>query len=754
MTLPITQVTVHPDGALITRAGPLALAEGEGTVLGLPLMLDPASVRVWLAGAEIAEVRTELDLEGLSPPESGALIESFVQARDELSVLDTSLAALRDKRRVLAALAPGAGPDPEAPLPTPEQLRAWRGADASITAAVAQVDDELAQLSRERQAAVEALAILEERVQGASTQQLWRSWAPTRLVRIRTREATTAPAEVSLSYRIGGASWTPSYTLDADAQLKTGRFSMRAVVVQATGEDWSGVALRLSSARSGRWIDVPQLAALRLGPARPAAGSGFRALPPDLDALFPAELDVVRTRTSASDKDTDRRAAEEASRWGRALDRRVEPDGVVTGEPAPEPEPEAATGFFAQAQTLVVQERSVQPQSPPLMQAPAAYDQPYLEEAMPRSRGGIGGLAASVVLAPVAGAAALASAAAETFRGDSAADDDLGWAEAKKRIQHRPEGGAGGRASGRRSEPAPGGAALEVGGGWLDYGSLRLESWGAAAGRRGRLRVVAELEWLSEQGAPPEACERFSARLGSLRDAFGAVAQRPLPPHHVLPGPIEGADVSIEAVGEVDVPSDGLPHSMAVEAWAAEIGVAYRAVPRHDPRAFRRVTATIDYPRPLLPGPVDVYVGGQLELTSPWAGSPGAGRLQIGLGAEDRLKLVRNVRYHEESAGVFGGSRRLHTTIEVEVASSLPDAAQIEILERIPVALQDKELSVEITEASPPAGVYEGEPDGPILKGGRAQRLELDAGGRATATLAYAVTLGARDELVGGDQRG
>lgn len=736
MTLPITQVTVHPDGALVTRSGPLQLTGGTAAVLGLPLMLDPTSVRVWLSGGAVAEVHTEIDLQGVTHQGTEALIESFVEARDALSVLDATLEALREKRRALASLVPGPGSDPEAEPPTPAQLMAWREADPSITAAVARVDGELARRLRERRTAVEALAILETQVEEASTQQLWRRWAPTRRVRIRIPAGTTEQLEAILSYRIGGASWTPSYTLDADEALRVGRFAMRAVVVQATGEDWSQVSLTLSSAASGRWIDVPELAAMRLGTAGEAARSGFRALPPDLDALFPDDLPSM----SAPGDDLAREQGSVPEGGGRGLeqDQRPEPGGS-RGQPGVPLEAKAGS---AVARTGVAW-GGAPPASAPAEEPTATLYEASCAEAMPRSSG-LGG-AASVVLAPVAGAAALASAALSR-RGDSRAAQDLSTGSG---ITLEHERGTPGE---RREEEGAGG--LEVEAGWLDYGALRLDGWGAPVGRRGRLRVVAELEWLSEQGAPPEARARLSSRIDDLCGAFSAVAQRPLPPHHVLPGPVEGADVSICAVGAVDIPSDGLPHSVAVEAWAAEIHVAYRAVPRHDPRAFRRVTAEIDYPRPLLPGPVDVYVGGQLELTSPWAGSPGAGRLRIGLGAEDRIKLVRNVRYHEEAAGVFGGSRRLHTTVEVEIASSLPAAAQLEILERIPVALDRKELWVEVTDAVPPAQVYEGEPDGPILKGGRAQRVEVDAHGEARAILSYAVTLGGRDELVGGDRRG
>ena len=78
---------------------------------------------------------------------------------------------------------------------------------------------------------------------------------------------------------------------------------------------------------------------------------------------------------------------------------------------------------------------------------------------------------------------------------------------------------------------------------------------------------------------------------------------------------------------------------------------------------------------------------------------------------------------------------------------------RVELLERVPVA-DDDDVTVEVTEARPATEPYEGERDGPILKGGRRQWLEVGPGEKVVGTLAYAVTLGSKQELVGGDRRG
>lgn len=155
----------------------------------------------------------------------------------------------------------------------------------------------------------------------------------------------------------------------------------------------------------------------------------------------------------------------------------------------------------------------------------------------------------------------------------------------------------------------------------------------------------------------------------------------------------------------------------------------------------------------LIAGPVDIFVGGDLVLTSPWAGTPGGGEIHLGLGVEDALQVARNVRYDEHARGLFGGARQVETSIEVCVASALAREVRLEILSRIPVTDSD-DITIEMGASEPRAKPYEGEPDGPLLKGGLCQSVRVPPGGKVVTTLAYAVKIGAKDELIGGDRRG
>jgi hypothetical protein len=719
MTLPIRRVVVHPDGALVTRAGSLEPLAGQLQIRELPLLLDPTSVRLFVirTGGGPSEggftVHVELDALGEDRGPKPPPLERYLQARDDLTRTQAALAAKSRTRAALVALVPGAPRSAELPVPDATRWLAWAASAELVSASLARMDDELRALERTRQEQTEQLAIFEHQLRQESAEAWWKRWRPTRRVRVEVEE--DGPVQVELSYRVPGASWTPAYTLEADGALKTGRFSMRALVVQATGEDWRQAKLSLSSAPCERTVDVPELAALRLGTRQPEARSGWRELPTDHDALFPADLPVPQRRPSEPVTTTLEIRSKDVDVAG--ITKKEDALDLLLQEPMAEDHDEVPEdGRRSGNKPASVRMKSVTRQPAPQVQ-PLAKSAPTL-------------MGRAMAMMPEMAASLSAPAPASS------------------------KGGGGYQADTGRGENEPEEAQAEVGGDWLDYGRMRLMSWEEAPGKRGMLRPLDEVGELRELGLPPEAWARFSSWKQEMWSLVERTRRRPLPPSHVLPGAIGGSEALIEAAGTVDLPSDGRSHTVAVQAWAAELSVSYRAVPRHDLRAFRLVTAKVSYPHPLLPGPVDVYVDGRLELTSPWAGSPGRGELKLGLGAEDRLKLARNVRYHEESAGLLGGSRKLVTRIEIKVASSMGQAVKLELLERLPVPSDAQKVVIESIEASPAAYPYTGEPDGPILKGGRRQVLELPPGEERAAVLAYAVTLAKGEELVGGERRG
>jgi len=286
-----------------------------------------------------------------------------------------------------------------------------------------------------------------------------------------------------------------------------------------------------------------------------------------------------------------------------------------------------------------------------------------------------------------------------------------------------------------------------------DYPHFRLADHTRPPGERGRLYPVSRDALIAESGLPPAAARHLAAAIADLSHACHAATQRPLPPHHTLPGPVAGTDFRFDTRVATDVPSDGRFHAVAVFSEPVSLEARYRTVPHADPRVFRLVDAQIERSMPLLGGPVSVFVDGDLILTAPWDGTPGRGEISLGLGVEDALQVARNVRYDEQATGLFGGGRQLNTSIEVTIASALAREVRLEVLSRLPVA-ESEEVTIELLDSEPHAGTWEGDSDGPLLKGGRRQMIQIPPGGEVVTTLSYAVKMGAKDELVGGDRRG
>ena len=75
--------------------------------------------------------------------------------------------------------------------------------------------------------------------------------------------------ELAVSYVVPAASWNPIWDARLDAEKQTMALSLYGSVQQTTGEDWTDVALALSTAQPTQGIEVPDLSPQYLEPIRP-----------------------------------------------------------------------------------------------------------------------------------------------------------------------------------------------------------------------------------------------------------------------------------------------------------------------------------------------------------------------------------------------------------------------------------------------------------------------------------------------------
>jgi uncharacterized protein (TIGR02231 family) len=269
----IERVTVYPDGANVTRVIEVDLPRGDSVVRAadFPPALDPASLRVE------GEAAARLTIGGIDarppradrPPSEPALEDSIEALHDERARLDRKIAAAAARRKFAERFAEqspaGIGDKGEA-----RPLSEWRAAFAAVEDEVATAEKAIGETRILQRDIDRKLARLEAQ----------RTANPPRKmeVRIDVNADAAAHATLRVSYTVRGARWSPLY----DARLDTGKdgrkpaidLVRRAEIIQTTGEDWTDVQLAVSTVRTAKGGNAPELRPLIVrytNPQQPAS---------------------------------------------------------------------------------------------------------------------------------------------------------------------------------------------------------------------------------------------------------------------------------------------------------------------------------------------------------------------------------------------------------------------------------------------------------------------------------------------------
>jgi uncharacterized protein (TIGR02231 family) len=273
-TSTVDAVTVYPDGASVTRVITADLSAGETTLVAkdFPPGLDVSSLRVeGSAGASLMIGAIDARLPRAAPPvnlpEIDKRIETLKDQRISLQDAIVSAAARHKFAERFAEAAPiGIGEKGEA-----RPVAEWRAAFAAVADEIAIADAAIREAERKQRDIDREIAQLEAD----------RSTKPPGKLELRIDLAANAPTQATLkvTYAVRQARWAPLY----DARLDTGskdhikdhkpvlELVRRAEIVQTTGEDWSNVSLAVSTVRTARDGNAPDLSPLvvQYPPVRP-----------------------------------------------------------------------------------------------------------------------------------------------------------------------------------------------------------------------------------------------------------------------------------------------------------------------------------------------------------------------------------------------------------------------------------------------------------------------------------------------------
>jgi uncharacterized protein (TIGR02231 family) len=296
----VDAVTVYPDGASVTRIIALDLPSGDNTLVArdFPLTLDPSSLRVeGEAGATLTIGAIDTRPPRAAPPVNLPELDKRIELlKDERANLQGTIAAATARRkfaeRFAQASPAGLGEKGEA-----RPLADWRAAFAAVEEEVATTDTAIRDAERMQRNIDREIARLE---QDRATKP------PSRLeVRIDLAAAAATKATLRVSYTVRNARWAPLYDARLDTGTKDRKAALelvrRAEITQATGEDWSNVALAVSTVRTARGGSAPDLNSLivqyPMAPRQAAVGAltenkQLRAMAP-ASASVPTALDAA-----------------------------------------------------------------------------------------------------------------------------------------------------------------------------------------------------------------------------------------------------------------------------------------------------------------------------------------------------------------------------------------------------------------------------------------------------------------------------
>ncbi len=237
-TARIVAATVFPDGATVTRE--LRSPGGTRHVLlsCLPAAVDLSTLHVeGPADLHVGEVRsepvlaTEADACGTGP-----LATQLKALSLRAEALDNQLQAGQMALQYLGRYTAASGPMPATgpAAGAAAGAGALRGAAQDLLATQARLKHEKADVDA-------AVATLQQAIAAAphAGNDGWRH--------VHVDVATAGPATLKLSYQVRDAHWRPAYRAALDTTASTLRLERQAEITQATGEDWTGVALVLST---------------------------------------------------------------------------------------------------------------------------------------------------------------------------------------------------------------------------------------------------------------------------------------------------------------------------------------------------------------------------------------------------------------------------------------------------------------------------------------------------------------------------
>lgn len=246
---PIRSVTLYPGSATVERVVQVTPGMTQVEVTGLLANFSTGTVRLQAdPGIQVGQIVTRDQGSADSPSPREAELDARIQAlHDQVAVLDGDIKSAQLVQAYLERLGTGgaaterAAPlDPKTMLATLEAIRKGGGE------ALERIhNDEVKKRLLAKQIAALELDLGKLRTGARASRTMTVSLA------------AKQPGRLLLSYQVDRAGWKPAYRASLDSNAATVDLERMAAISQKTGEDWSGVKMRLSTGQPNLAPDAP-----------------------------------------------------------------------------------------------------------------------------------------------------------------------------------------------------------------------------------------------------------------------------------------------------------------------------------------------------------------------------------------------------------------------------------------------------------------------------------------------------------------
>lgn len=265
VSAPIRRVTVYPGSAVVERVIQVPAGAREVVIPCLSTRFDMDSLRVEAeADVRLGPVTATTQPRTAVPACNTSALDARIQAlEDRLATVDADLNA---RELVLAQLKGDV------------TAAGGRGSAAALASTLALVQRTGQDIYLQQHRLHRQRALVEQELNPLKAERD-RQLNPSEVRQLTIQLSAPREAELRLQYQTWGPTWAPAYRATLEASGTHVDMERLAQVSQATGEDWSGVALRLSTGAPQAATNGPQPRPWQISPRPVVVAMAAESMP-------------------------------------------------------------------------------------------------------------------------------------------------------------------------------------------------------------------------------------------------------------------------------------------------------------------------------------------------------------------------------------------------------------------------------------------------------------------------------------------